>query len=152
MTQNTLLRLGLPSNLRIGLGATIPTRVVENDVYSICERIRQLDPNLFVVLHPDHEKPFVVMERCSDGEARLVKRYAELDQRILADLRRMLSITLEQRFAELDREVEAANTRNAHFLPDEAKEQFVWQMHRSLVDCNFMDPKWSKNMPLKPRK
>src|ERR1035437_3442647 len=94
---NSLLRIGLPSNLRIGLGPTIPTRVVENDMYSICERLRELDKNLFVVLHPDHELPFVVMEMCGDGEARMVKRYAELHPGILDDLRYMLAVPLQTR-------------------------------------------------------
>jgi hypothetical protein len=142
----------MPAMIRIGAGGYRKPKFVEGDLYDVCKRIKQIDPNLHVVLHEGHPQPWVVMENCIDGECRMVKRYAELDQRILGDLRRMLAIPFDERIKILDREVDEANTRNAHFLPDEAKEQFVWQMHRSLVDCNFMDPKWSKNMPLKPRK
>jgi len=148
---NSLLRIGLPSNLRLGLGATIPTRVVENDVYNICERIAEIDKNLFVVLHPDHDEPFVVMEMCGDGEARFVKRYAELHPGILEDLRYMLAVPLDVRLKILDAEVEKHNTKATQFLSDEQREKFRWDFQRSLYNSNFTTTK-TRNMPLDLRK
>ena len=144
----------IPDNIRIGWGADFTRpKLVESDVFNVCERIKEIDPRLFVVLqeeHPTHK--WVIMENCVDGECRMVKRYENLTPAILEDLRYMLAVPFAERLKILDRDVEESNALAARFMSPEDQEQFVYNFQKGLVDCNFVDPKWSKNMPLKPRK
>lgn len=129
--------VGTPDNLRL------PThlkgaRVVTGDVYDICKRIREVDPNLFVVAHDGHPEPFVVMEKCLDGEERVVSRYARLDASILEDLQRMLKIPWMDRFRKLAEEVDARNAERERAWEDsESHERFVWEMGKALKESNI---------------
>lgn len=129
---------GRPSNLRYTGNEQM--QLVESDVFNVCQRIKELDPNLFVVLHKGHEKPFVVVEMSRDGEERMVKRYAELTPSILHDLQRMLKIPWEQRFKQLAREVDEHNeARENAWVESEAMERFAFDMRRALRDANMAD-------------
>ena len=130
--------IGRPDNLRYSGNEKM--QLVESDVYNVCERIKEIDPNLFVVLHPDHPEPFVVVESCRDGEERLVKRYAELTPQILTDLRRMLSIPWEQRWKALAAEVDKHNRdMEDAWMESEAHDRFVWEMRDALQKSNIAD-------------
>lgn len=87
-----------PSNLILPEGARV--ELVEADLYNICNRIREElehGERLFVILQEDHPKPWVVMEHADDGTDMMVLRAEELDGRIIADLRYMLSVPLSKR-------------------------------------------------------
>lgn len=130
--------IGRPDNLRYSGNAKM--QLVESDVYNVCNRIKEIDPNLFVVLHEGHAEPFVVVEKCVDGEERLVKRYAELTPQILTDLRRMLSIPWEQRWKALAAEVDKHNEDMGNsWMESEGHERFVWEMRNALHESNIAD-------------
>lgn len=65
--------------------------LVEEDVLGIVERIQSYDPNLTVqYLDPDKSDfasaPYRVMEKCPDGNLRMVFECWELDERVLERL------------------------------------------------------------------
>lgn len=117
---------------------------VESDVYNICNRIKELDSNLRVVLHEGHEKPWVVVERGPDNEERFVARYEELDARIIEHLRYIQAVPFEDRVRKLDKEVEEANARHG-MMSDERFEEFAHDFHKALVESNLADPVWMKS-------
>ena len=93
-----------PENLLLSGGQK--SMLVESDVFDICERVREIDPNLFIVTldHPVHEPyRFAVMENCPDNCARMVKRYEELDARVIDDLRYFAAKPLPERLREIER-------------------------------------------------
>lgn len=123
---------------------------VDSDVFNICGRIREISPSLRVVLREGAEKPWTVVEMCSDGVERFVASYEALDQRILEDLRYMLAVPFEKRFEASAREVDRHNDALGD-MPEEKMERFAWDMQRALVESNIVNPKWSKSTPLVKR-
>ena len=128
-----------PSNL-------VSTRQVpvESDVYNICMRVQELDPNLRIVLHENHPKPWVVMERGPDGEERFVSRYEELDARIIENLRYMQAVPLEKRIDELQRQADAENAKHG-MMSEERFEKFAYDFQKALVDSNMSNPVWGRS-------
>lgn len=124
--------------------------LVTSDVFNICERIKEIDKNLIVRLRDNHEKPWVVMELGADGEERYVAAYEELDQRILEDLRYMLAVPFEQRLAAEAKKADEHNARLGH-MSDEKMDRLAWDFQKAMVESNMVNPKWSKNMPLRKR-
>lgn len=132
-----LLLTGSPDNLRLP-NYLRGARVMTSDVFSVCERIRELDPNLYVVLHEKHELPFVVMERCRDGEERLVKRYKELSSAIIDDLKRMLSVPWETRFKQRAKEVDDHNAKQeSAWEESESHERLIYNLGKALKESNI---------------
>ncbi len=132
-----LLLHGTPDNMRLP-GRLKGARMMTSDVFNVCEQIKQLDPNLYVVLHEGHEKPFVVMEHCIDGQERMVKRYAELDSRILADLRKMITVPWSERYKQLAREIDAHNRKQeAAWEESEAHERFTFELGKALRESGI---------------
>lgn len=117
---------------------------VESDVYNICTRIKEIDPNLSVVLHEGHPQPWVVMERGPDGEDRFVSRYENLDARILEKLRYMLAVPFEKRLEVLTREVEEANKAHGR-MNEEQIDRLAHAFYDAGVKSNMIDPKWGKS-------
>lgn len=116
-------------------------KAVSGDIYNICERIKEIDRNLFIVHHEGHERPFVVMENCVDGEERMVSRYERLDASILEDLQRMLRIPFEQRMETLIKKIDAENAaKEREWEESEAHEKFIWDMKNALRDSNIASP------------
>jgi hypothetical protein len=111
--------------------------MVEGDLYDICHRIKEIDPNLFIVQLVDDAANcnFAIMEYCSDGMERLVFKTKELDQRILTRLQEMLAVPFEQRFAmieaEIDREEEAEKERASEELYENMGRPMWKQLHDS---------------------
>ena len=132
-----LLIPGTPDNLRLPPHLR-GVKTVEGDLYNVCNRIKEIDPNLYVVLHDGQEKPFVVMENCLDGEQRMVKRYAQLDASILEDLQRMLRIPFAKRFLEEAERVDAYNEAQENaWMESEAHEKLIFDMGRALRESNI---------------
>ena len=118
-----------PESLRVR-GKAVP-KLVESDVYNICNRIKQIDPSLFVVWQEGQAKPWIVVEQCADGEQRMVERYEELDARILEDLQRMLRIPYGERFKKITAEIDAHNER-LRSETNRDMERIAWTMRRAL--------------------
>jgi hypothetical protein len=112
-------------------------KFVEHDVYDVVKRMRELDPNLHVVLHEGDPKPWCVMESCADGETRFVKRYDELTPAILDDLRRMLHVPFQARIDALQKDADEANDVAKQKRESAAWEEFVWDFRTTLRECGF---------------
>lgn len=128
----------MPRNVRIAGVNPDHLKVCEGDVYGICQRVQdEISPNLRIVIHETHSEPFVVMEDCIDGEVRFVARYAELDARILEDLRRMMNVPYADRFAESVKAVEAHNAKlEAERFETDEFDEFVWHFKNDLKKLN----------------
>lgn len=102
----SLIVAGRPTNLHPPLGAT--AYEYSGDVYMVCDRIKEKwGDRLYVVVMDDGSNyNFTVMERCIDGEDRMVKKYKELTPAILQDIDFMLRIDLKQRIRILEKENE----------------------------------------------
>ena len=113
-------------------------RYVESDVYNVVNRIKEIDPRLYVVLHEGDPKPWVVMEECADGETRFVKRYDELTPAILDDLRYMLAVPFEKRIEMLQREADAANDAAKRHRESDEWQQFMWDFRKTAYECGLV--------------
>lgn len=125
-----------------GIQGTV--EMVSSDLYNISQRIKEVDPNLSLVFHKGKERPWVVMEKCADGEERFVSRYEKADGRILDDLRRMLATPYMERLEKLEQKI-AAENKAKEFMSDEAFERFAYEFHKAAVESNMIDPKWGKS-------
>lgn len=142
----------IPSNLRIDMsGNRRGIMVVDSDLYKIADRIKEIDPRLMIVYHDGHPEPFTIMEQCEDGVTRFVARYAELDQRILEDLRYMLHVPFEKRLAIVEREIDEKNAA-LEAIDEETLDWIATEMRRDLVRTGFSDPIGFKNFPLHKKK
>lgn len=129
-----------PRNLRLSGVDPDQLRMVEGDVYSIAARLAEISSNLFLVLHKDVAKPWVVMEHCADGEVRFVARYEQLDQRILKHVEYMKNVPFEKRLAVAEAEAAAANAEAKDAWWDtEQAEEFAWEFAKALDDANLGD-------------
>ncbi len=127
-----------PSNLH--LSPDVQACVVESDMYDICERIKEISPRLYIIdLRDDkHNHKYAVMEDCKDGQQRLVARYAELDARILENLRYMAKVPLAERVRILEKENEDFEraSREANF--EELYERLGGPMYNQLEHDGFV--------------
>ena len=127
-----------PNNLRFQGVA----HVVESDVYNICERIREVDPDLFIVVadppRPDG-KNFIVMEIDQSGAESLVSRYEELDARIIEDVERMRKIPLPQRLEQLEKDNTKFERAEQERMEEELYERLGGPMWHQLEHDGFID-------------
>ena len=144
MSERQLL-MPLPANMK----ARVQT--VTSDVYNICNRIREISPDLILVHHEGHERPWVVMEKCADGAERFVSRYKVADGRILDDLRYMLAVPYERRLAEAEKKVERENKARAT-ISEEKLDRMSDAWLKAVQDSQLFDLHFSTSYPLKPKK
>ncbi len=144
------LILNKPTNVRLRDGDRLS--VVSSDVYKIAERVKEIDPNLRIILHEGHEKPWVVTEIGRDGVEYFVSRYEELGAHILEHLQYMRAVPLEKRVERLAREADAENARMGQ-LSGERMEEFQYDFHKAMRDSNMIMPHWGKSFrPVKHKK
>lgn len=90
-----------PTNLH--LRESVQMRMVEGDVYDIANRVKGVDPSLFIVqLEEGGDCAWAVMEHCADGVERLVFRTDALDARVVEKLRYLMARPLHERLAEAE--------------------------------------------------
>lgn len=114
--------------------------MVEKDVYDICERIKELSPNLYILQAMDNDHcAFIIMEHCKDGVDRLVIKVKELDNRVVVHLQKMLHLPLEERV----RIAEKLNYRHEQEAKEEALEDLYERiggpMRRQLWHDGFIE-------------
>lgn len=144
-----MLVTGVPENMRIDMsGNRQAVSIVDSDLYNIAERVKEIDPSLVIVFHEDHPEPFTVMEHCADGVTRFVKRYKVLDQRVLDDLRYMLSVPFDERLKIVERQIDRDNA-SLEAIDDETLDWLASEMRRDLVKTGFSDPIGFTSYPLK---
>lgn len=112
---------GVPTNLMLPPGARVSR--VEADVFNICERLREHDPNLRInVMQDCGEHAFIVTELGPDGVERIVTRVPELNASLIEECQRMLAIPLKDRLRAIDKE----NARRKTEFED-AKLEEMWE-------------------------
>src|SRR5581483_12458038 len=120
----------------------------------ICERLKEIDPNLYLyALDPpvkfgNKTYHWSVNEFCPDGVERLVNRYEELDARIVEDILYLAHVPFEKRWDEAMR-IEAKNDAEAKEAElDELYERFGGPMRHQLFHDGFADsPTSYRKMP-----
>jgi hypothetical protein len=121
--------------------------LVERDALKIAEALKRYDENLEILcIDPSagpniNEAPFLICERCSDGQLRRVFEAWQLDDRILqrvysADQRRF--DTLEQ-INRTNAEVERANLRRYQEQREESKDLVAHIAASRKSDYSFKD-------------
>ena len=140
-----MLELPRPSNLRLAPG--VQAELVDSDMYSICDRVREIDPRLYIVALSDEDKhSYVVMEQTPHGDM-LVTKVRELDQRIVDKLGYILSKPMSQRVRELELEEERWAAQEQKREMDEMIENVALPMQRQLWQDGFIDSRHT-NMPM----
>lgn len=115
--------------------------MVEGDVYNICERIREIDPRLFIVqLESEDRCAYAIMEHCEDGVDRLVYKAFELDQRILAKMEYIRKVPFEQRFAAIEAEIEKEEAEQKERESEELFQKLGLPMQHQFAHDGFTDP------------
>lgn len=99
---------GVPSNIILPPGAR-PVAEVTGDVFSICARLRDYDPNIRVVpVEADASGIcFLICELGPDGDLREIMPVRELDGRIIERLQWMRAIPVKERLAAIQKELDA---------------------------------------------
>lgn len=147
-----MLVTSVPENMRLDMsGDRQAVSIVDSDLFNIADRIKEIDPNLVIVFHENHPEPFTVMENCADGVTRFVKRYKTLDQRVLEDLRYMLSVPFDERLKIVERQIDRDNAA-LEAIDEETLDWLASEMRRDLVKTGFSDPIGFRNYPLKKPK
>lgn len=93
---SSLIAAGKPLNLRS------EATMVESDVYDICNRVREIDPDLTIHVNPDgHRFKFSVQHVDKVGNEYFVCGADELDARLVDRIQYMLHVPFEKRYAEV---------------------------------------------------
>jgi hypothetical protein len=137
MALSVLLPEGMrPTNLHLtpfyknedGLLIINKAKVVTSDIYMICERIKEINPRLYLLeLEQDSREGqrfgYAIMEKCIDGVDRVIFRVTKdrLDARVLEKLRYIMALDLNERIAVCDREREREEMAQA-----EAASEEIW--------------------------
>lgn len=127
-----------PSNLH--LSAEMRHAYVDGDLYNICERIKEIDPRLYIVdLHKSDQFVYAIMEgECQDGFDHVIFKVRELDDRVLKRLRYLMALPLKVRLAIAEKEehVFAEQAREAEM--EELYERIGRPMWTDMDKCGFI--------------
>jgi len=112
-----------PNNLRLPDGTKAV--MVESDMYDICNRVKDISPNLFIVfLQNGDDYQYAIMEDCKDGMERLVYKVRELDGRVIEKLQYLMKVPLNDRLEQLEKE--------EHKLKHDAKEDELNELYERM--------------------
>lgn len=126
-----------PTNLHLpeGMSAVF----VDSDMFDICERVKEISPRLYIILLTDDKNyAYTIMEHCVDGVDRLVFKRRQLDARVLAELRQIMSVPLEERVKRLEKEHEKILADYHESQLDDMYEQIGRPMWTDLERCGFI--------------
>lgn len=127
-----------PSNLRVD--PDLISAHIEGDLYRICDRIKaEFGNRLFVVMHKDHPKPYVIMERADDGIERFVLRTDVLDGRVVDRLQYLLKVPLDKRLAEFEKLEDKHEAEKKEEELEELYENLGRPMRRQFYKDGFID-------------
>jgi len=111
--------------------------MVQGDVQNIAGKLKEIHPHLMLVLHEDHPEPWCVMQ--DDGDSRyLVSRYAELDDRIVEEMRRVVNVDPAARWRETLKRIDEENAKKDQFNPEtEEFERMAFEFKKALKDSGL---------------
>lgn len=129
----------MPSNLVVPEGVVAES--VESDLYSICERVKEISESLHIVLLKGDPRGmnFAIMERCEDGVARLIYKVKELDARVLERLRYLMAVPFEQRFEQVEKDNHRWEQAQHEEQLEDLYERLGRPMWTELERCGFID-------------
>lgn len=141
---SSLVVAGRPTNLHLPEDAhAIP---VEGDLYDICGRVAEIgnqhgaDLHVNLIVDPNRdEHAFVIFERGPDGHDRKVFRVAELDQRVLTRLHRIMAVPAASRMQAIMREVEAHEAEQKEAELEDLYERMGRPMWTQLEHDGFIE-------------
>lgn len=125
-----------PHTIRPKRGKPLP-KFVEHDVLQVTDRIKEIDPRLFVMLFEDTPRPWVVYEQTESGP-QVVQRYTELTPSIIEDLRRMLAFPFTDRVKKISDEIDK-NNKDLGKMDPEKFERFAYDFRKAMVQANMID-------------
>lgn len=132
---SNLVAVGRPSNLQ---APTLNT-IVESDVFDICNRIKEIDPDLVIVANDEgHAHPFSIQHVDKRGQAYLVMNAEVLDARILTELQYLLSVPFEKRYAEAERRERESEVAAIEQQREALYEKIGHQFYAQLDRCGFI--------------
>lgn len=135
-----------PSNLV--LPNDTRTRMVDSDLHGICDRIREVSNNLYVVVHENPDGTlmhFSIMEHCADGVQRLALNVGPgrpidaLDGRVIDKLEWMRRIPIDKRVSEMEKQEAAEKAAADEHSLEELYEKMGRRMHYQLERDGFID-------------
>ncbi len=133
-----MLPAGLaPSNLRLSSRAT--ARYIDGDLYGICSRMREIDPNLYAVeLSDGSAHSYAIMESGRDGQEYLVFKVRELDGRVLHKLAELAAKPLHERLRIAEDMQHRLEEERKEAELDDLYERVGAPMWTELERCGFM--------------
>lgn len=145
---------GIPSNIILPEGSK--AQFVESDLYDICERIRELDENLRVVVleHVDGRAVFAITEIDRQGNVNLVMRIGPgckidaLDGRVIDHLNWIRAIPADVRAAQIEKEIAAERAYADEQKAEKLYEDMGQTLYDNLFKCGFvMTPRPESRTP-----
>jgi hypothetical protein len=113
-------------------------------MYNIAERLKELNPNLFISILEDREPgaahpiTYVVMERTRNGTEEVVFRCFTLDARVLEHVRYLMRVPFAHRIAEAEKELDKYEADHHEHELDELVETLGLPMMRELAATGFL--------------
>lgn len=138
MSTNLMLPDGMaPANLH--LRASTKTRYVDGDMFDICGRLAEISPRLYIVeLTEGDNAAYVIMESCDDQVQRQVMKVAELDARVLEQVRYLLHVPFEHRYAAIEAENAKFEADHHENILEEQYEKMGGQFRKQLEHDGFI--------------
>lgn len=132
-----------PSNIKVG--GRFHVEAVTGDLYNISERLRELNPRLFINVmedrHPNalHPITYVIMEQTSRGTEEVVFKCHYLDARVLEHVRYLMHVPFEKRYAEAEKELDKYEAEQHQTQLDELTEDVGLELRHELRRLGFTD-------------
>lgn len=140
MASTILLPDGMrPSNLH--LAPTTKQRFIENDVFHVADRLRDIDPSLNIVQlegHKGKDVQWLVTEECRDGVVRPVGHFDACDNRMVQKVMFVMSVPFSERLRLLEAENEKFEAETRERESDELYERLGAPMLRQLDRDGFV--------------
>lgn len=149
-----LVIAGRPTNLR-QVGKR--NRVVTADLYDVCERVKELDPNLYIVEQENLDggsHQYVIMEHVPKlNRDEIVFKTPYLDQRILDKLDEIRALPFAERADAAIREAEKYAKDAKEHASEELYERMGAPMYNQLHRDGFASGGRNKSFPIvRPKK
>lgn len=132
-----LIVQGVPSNIILPPGAHITE--VAGDVYGICERLREYDPNIRVVPVTDGGDgiKFIIGEIGRDGDLLEIMPARELDGRIIERLRYLSSVPVAERLAAIQKQLDSDRAQRGSDDAERLYERVGGPMRSAIFSAGF---------------
>lgn len=127
-----------PHNLHFD--ESVQMRVVDSDMYNICERLQEIDRGLYVVQATRNgECVYNIMDAAPDGSVQRIFKCKELDARVLERVRYIMAVPFEERYEKACREIDEYEAQQKEEDLDDLYERLGRPMWSQLEHDGFID-------------